>query len=167
MLAALAAALFIAAPLGAIDVPQNADEFRREVSKGARAMKFETRVVNRPFEDVYRSLEARTAPCLDVTVQRSAHVGYYERSSSDYTPKLRRIGADRAEFILQVAHNPRGVGHTPPPGGLFLMVADLRRLDASRTEVVLYSPNIGAFKKIPASFIQWAEGAGTECPKLR
>jgi hypothetical protein len=166
-LAALAALLLMAPPLGAIDVPQNPEEFRREVAKGARGAKMETRVVDRPFEEVYRALEARTTPCLDVTVKRSAHVGYYERSSSDYTPALRRLGPDRAEFILQVAHNPRGVGHTPPPGGLYLMVADVKRVGPSRTELVLYSPTIGAFKKIPASFVQWAEGSGTECPKLR
>jgi hypothetical protein len=167
VLASLAALLLMASPLGAIDVPQTPAEFKREVAKGARGAKMETRVVQRPFEDVYRAIEARTAPCLDVTVKRSAHVGYWERSSSDYNPKLRRLGRDRAEFTLQVAHNPRGVGHTPPPGGLYLMVADLKRAGASRTEVVLYSPTIGAFKRIPASFMQWAEGSGTDCPKLR
>ena len=166
-LAALAAALLLAPPLRAIDVPQTAEEFRREVAKGARGAKMETRVVDLPFEEVYRALEARTTPCLDVTVQRSAHVGYWERSSSDYNPTLRRLGRDRAEFILQVAHNPRGVGHTPPPGGLYLMVADVQRAGASRTEVVLYSPTIGAFKRIPASFMQWAEGSSTDCPKLK
>ena len=166
-LAALAAILLIASPLGAIDVPQNPEEFRREVAKGARGAKMETHVVDRPFEEVYKAIEARTSPCLDVTVKRSANVGYWERSSSDYTPTLRRLGRDRAEFTLQVAHNPRGVGATPPPGGLYMMVADLKSAGASRTEVVLYSPTIGAFKRIPASFMQWAEGSGTDCPKLR
>ena len=165
--AALAGTLLVASPLRAIDVPQNSDEFRHEVAQGARGAKMETRVVDRPFEEVYRSVEARTTPCLDVTVKRSANVGYWERSSSDYTPALRRLGRDRAEFTLQVAHNPRGVGATPPPGGLYLMVADLKRSGPSRTEVVLYSPTIGAFKKIPASFMEWAEGSGTDCPKLR
>lgn len=167
LLAALAACLLIAPPVDAIDVPQNADEFRREVSKGARGARMETRVIDRPFEEVYRALEARCTPCLDVTVKRSANVGYYERSQSDYNPKLRRLGPDRAEFTLQVAHNPRGVGHTPPPDGLYLMVADVKRVGPSRTEVVLYEPTIGAFKRIPASFLQWAEGSGTDCPKLK
>lgn len=166
-LATLAAALLIASPLVAIDVPQNPEEFRTEVAKGARGAKMETHMVDRPFEEVYQAVEARSTPCLDITVKRSANVGYWERSSSDYTPTLRRLGRDRAEFTLQVAHNPRGVGATPPPGGLYLMVADLKRVGASRTEVVLYSPTIGAFKRIPASFVQWAEGSGTDCPKLR
>jgi hypothetical protein len=167
VLAALAGLFLITSPLLAIYVPQTPEEFRREVAKGARGAKMETRVVARPFEAVYKAVEARTAPCLDVTVKRSANVGYWERSSSDYNPKLRRVGTDRAEFTLQVVHNPRAVGSSPPPGGLYLMVADLKRAGASKTEVVLYSPTIGAFKKIPASFMEWAEGSSTDCPKLR
>ena len=76
------------------------------------------------------------------------------------------VGPERAEFTLQVVHRPRGVGHTPPPRGLYVMAADLKRAGASRTEVVLYRPSIG-FKDITKSFLQWAEGSGTDCPKLR
>lgn len=156
-----------APPAAAIDVPQTAEEFKREVAKGARATKMETRVVERPFDKVYAELEARTTQCLDVTVKRSAYVGYHERSSSDFTPTLRRLGSDRAEFTLQVAHNPRGVGHKPPPGGLYMMVVELKRAGPSRTELVLYNPNIGYYKKIPKAFVSWAEGTPADCPKFR
>jgi hypothetical protein len=166
-LAVLAALLLVAPPIEAIDVPQTPEEFKSAVAKGARGAKVETVVIERPFEEVYRALEARTSPCLDVTVKRSSYVGYHERSSSDFNPKLRRIGPDRAEFTLQVAHNPRGVGHTPPPEGLYMMAVDLKRVGPARTEVVLYSPTIGYYKRIPKSFVSWAEGASTECPKMK
>ena len=97
---------------------------------------------------------------------RTAHVGYVEVSSSDYTPTLRRIDKERAEFTLQVAHNPRGVGHTPPPGGLYMMAADLRSIDADHTEIVIYRPGIGV-KKILESMRQWLAGDPAPCPKLR
>jgi hypothetical protein len=66
---------------------------------------------------------------------------------------------------LQVIHRPRGIGHTPPPGGLYVMAADLRSLGQGKTEIVLYRPTIG-FKKITKSFIQWSSDEIDECPKL-
>lgn len=158
--------LLAASPAAAIEVPQTREEFVQAVAAGARGAKMETVVVERGFDDVYRALEARTNPCLDMEVRRTAHVGYVERSSSDYNPTLRRLSGDRAELTLQVVHRPRGVGHTPPPGGLFVMAADIRRAGPSRTEVVLYRPTMG-FKDITRALLQWAEGASTDCPKLK
>ncbi len=114
---------------------------------------------------MYAVLKERATACLDVEVKRTAYVGYVERSSSDYTPTVRRVGKDRAEFTLQVAHNPRGVGHTPPPGGLFMMAADLRSIGGG-TEIVLYRPKIGV-KKIVASLKEWFAADPAPCPKLR
>ncbi|HET6374090.1 MAG TPA: hypothetical protein VFG76_12345 [Candidatus Polarisedimenticolia bacterium] len=162
----LATLLLTAAPAGAIDVPQTREEFVRVVAEGARGVKMETLVVERSFDEVYKTLESRTSPCLDIEVQRTAYVGYVERSSSDYNPALKRLGADRAEFTLQVVNRPRGVGHTPPPGGLYILAADFKRAGPSRTEVVLYRPTIG-FKDITKSLMQWAEGSDTDCPKLK
>jgi hypothetical protein len=128
--------------------------------------KMESFTVERGFDEVYRTLEARTAPCLDLEVRRTANVGYTEVSSSDYNPTLKRLGRDRAEFTLQVVNRPRGVGATPPSGGIFLMAVDLKRAGATRTEVVLYRPTMG-FKDIAKSLRQWAEGVSTDCPKLK
>ena len=160
-------ALFLTAqPAGAIWVPQTKEEFVDAVAKGTKGAKMETVTVERSFDEVYRTLEARTAPCLDHKVERTAYVGYVEHSSSDYNPSLRRVGRDQAEFTLQVVHNPRGVGHTPPAGGLYVMALDVKRAGASRTEVVLYRPVMG-FKNISKSLIEWAEGSSTDCPKLK
>jgi hypothetical protein len=161
-----AALLVTAPPAGAIDVPQTREEFVRVVAAGARGVKMETFVVERGLDEVYRTLEARTAPCLDVEVRRSAYVGYQENSSSDYNPTLSRPGPDLAEFTLQVVNRPRGVGHTPPPGGLYIMAADLKEAGPSRTEVLLYRPTIG-FKDITKSFMEWVDGSATDCPKLK
>jgi hypothetical protein len=165
-LVALAAFLLTAPPAGAIDVPQTRQEFVRAVTEGARGAKKETLVVERDFDEVYKTLASLTTPCLDKEVKRSAYVGYWENSSSDYNPTLEKLGPDRAELTLQVVHRPRGVGHTPPPGGLYIMAADLVRAGPSRTEVVLYRPTIG-FKDIAKTFVAWTEGDDTDCPKLK
>src|SRR5262245_18361356 len=126
-----------AAPCLAIDVPRSRDEFVKAVEDG-RGAAVETMTIDRPLDAVYPVLEERAKTCLDVQINRTAYVGYVERSSSDCNTTVRRVATDKAEFTLQVAHNPRGVGHTPPPGGLFMMAADLRSIDANHTEVVLY-----------------------------
>lgn len=160
-------ALGFVLPLAAIQVPQTRREFVQAVAAGAGATEMETFVVERGFEQVYGLLQSKTSECLDVRVERSGFVGnQMEVSSSDYNPTLKRAGGSRAEFALQVVHRPCGVGHKPPPGGLYVMAADLRSLGRGRTEVVLYRPTIG-FKKIVRSFREWAAGEDAACPKLR
>ncbi len=150
----------------AIDVPQTRQEFVEAVAAGAGATTVEELTVDRPLQIVYALLEERAKTCLDVEVKRTGYVGYVERSSSDYNPTVRRVAEDRAEFTLQVAHNPRGVGHTPPPGGLFFMAADLRAIDEAHTEIVLYRSTMGV-KKLVAALKEWFAGEPAPCPKLK
>jgi hypothetical protein len=158
-------ALASAAPAAMIDVPQTRQEFVQAVESGKGA-EVETLRIDQPLDRVFAVLEERTSACLDVQVKRTGYVGYVERSSSTYHPTLRRIGMDRVEFTLQVEHNPRGVGHVPPPGGLFMMAADLQSIDDAHTEVVLYQPKIGV-KKITESLMRWFAADPAPCPKLR
>lgn len=162
---ALVTVLACTAPSFAIEVPQTREEFVKAVVDG-RGATVETIKVDQPLDKIYPVLEERAKTCLDVEVKRTAYVGYVERSSSDYNPTVRRIGQDKAEFTLQVQHNPRGVGHTPPPGGLYMLAADLRAIDDAHTEVLLYKPNIGAGKVIP-SLKEWVVAKAASCPKLR
>lgn len=155
-----------ARPAAAIEVPQNRQDFVVAVAAGARGTTTEKIAVDRGFEKVYGLLKEKSAACLDVTVNRRANVGgYMEVSSSDYNPTLRMAGAHHAEFALQAVHRPRGVGHTPPPGGLYMMAADIRSIGVNRTEVVLYVPKMG-FKKITGAFKRWVAGEDAACPKM-
>jgi hypothetical protein len=164
-LVALGVLLLSAQPAGAIWVPQTREEFVNAVAKGTRGAKMETVTVERGFDEVYRDLEARMAPCLDQKVERTAYVGYVEHSSSDYNPTFRKVGREQAEFALQVVHFPRGIGEKTGPGGLYIMAADLKRA-GSGTEIVLYRPTM-VYKNIAKSLIEWAEGSATDCPKLK
>ena len=152
------------APAAAIDVPQTREEFVQAIASG-RGAGPEAMRVEQPLENVYAVLEERLAACLDKKVERTAYVGYVERSSTDYNPTLRRLGGDGAEFTLQVEHRPRPVGGTIPTGGLFMMAADIRS-SGGGTEIVLYRPKIGA-GKITESLKQWLSGQPAACPKLR
>ena len=165
----LATLLFLAAAPSAyaIWVPQTREEFVKAVAEGARMTKVETITVDRSFAQVYSLLEEKTSSCLDVLVKRSGYVGtHMEVSSSDYNPTLKKIGRGRAVFALQVIHRPRGIGHKPPPGGLYVMAADITALGKNETRVVLYRPKMG-FGKIRKAFNKWAAGEDVRCPKMR
>lgn len=162
-----ASLLTITSVLFAIQVPQSRTEFIEAVAAGRGPTKVETVTVDRSLDDVVATLEQKSAECLDVVVKRSGYVGtHMEVSSSDYNPTLERIDADSAAFALQVEHRPRGVGHKPPPGGLYVMAADLTAIDEHRSEIVLYRPTMG-FKKIAVSFKGWLDGSNEGCPKLK
>jgi len=166
-LSILVALIALAVPVPAIQVPQTRREFVDAVAKGARSVKMETFVVERSFGEVYAILQKRVMKCLDVEVKRSGFVGnQMEVSSSDYNPTLRKVGADKAEFSLQVVHRPRGIGPTIPPGGLYIMAADVRSKGKGRTEVVLYRPTMG-YKDLTRSLRQWAAAEDADCPKLK
>ena len=149
----------------AIDVPQTREAFVQAIASG-RGANIEILNVNQTLDTVYAVLEERAGACLDVEVPHIANVGYVEKSSTDYNPTVRRIAADRAEFTLQIAYTPRGVGDAPPPGGLFMLAADLQSIDGVRTEIVLYKPKIGV-KTIASSLMHWFAGDPAPCPKLR
>jgi hypothetical protein len=158
--------LALVVPVAAIEVPQSRKEFVQAVSEGRGATKMESLTSENGLDHLYALLEKKSAACLDKTVKRTGYVGYYEVSTSDYNPSLKRVGSGKAEFSLQVVHNPRGVGHTPPPGGLYIMAADLKAVAGNRTQVVLYEPTIG-FKNIAKTLRLWLEGENADCPKLK
>ena len=157
----------LAVPVPAIQIPQTRREFVEAVAGGARSVKMETFVVERSLGEVYAILQKRVMKCLDVEVKRSGFVGnQMEVSSSDYNPTLRKVGADKAELSLQVVHRPRGIGPTIPPGGLYIMAADVRSTGKGRTEVVLYRPTMG-YKDLTRTLRQWTAGEDADCPKMK
>jgi hypothetical protein len=160
------ALLLVAVPAAAIDVPQSRQEFVKAVTKGARGASMETFTAGRDFETIYRLVEKKAAACLDVEVKRSANVGYWERSSSDYNPTVRRAGNGKGEFALQVIHRPRAIGEKTSAGGLYIMAADMQSLGGGRTKIVFYQPTIG-HKKITKSVKSWLSGEDAPCPKMK
>lgn len=122
-LAGLSAGLILTA---CVQMPQTREEFRAAVAKGAFSAKAESFAVNKNFKQAVTHLSAKTDACLNKVVERSMMQGMYqEHTRSTYRAKVKTPTANRAEFTMQVMHNPRGVGADPPPGGFYLMVADI------------------------------------------
>lgn len=154
-------------PVSAFQVPQSRQEFMSAVAADGRGTATEKFTVDAGLDTIYKLLREKSSSCLDVEVRRSGFVGdHMEVTSSDYNPTLKKVGASKIEFALQVVHRPRAIGEKAPPGGLYLMAADIRPLGASRSEVVLYRPTIG-FKKIVNSLKEWVAGENTDCPKMK
>lgn len=166
VLLVLALVLLVPSFAIAIWVPQTHQEFVKAVGDGARMMRAETLEVDADLEAIHALLARKAPECLDVKVERSAYVGYWERSSSDYNPTLRRAGKGKVELSIQVVHRPRGVGAKPPPGGLYVMAADLRSLGKNRTQVALYYPSMG-YKPVVKALKQWVSGEDAACPKFK
>lgn len=165
----LAAPLLMAAATSAhaIDVPQTREEFVKAVADGAKMTTVETFTVDQSFGRIYGLLEEKSSSCLDVLVKRSGFVGNQMHvTSSDYNPTLRKVGRGRAQFALQVVHRPRGIGHKPPAGGLFVMAADITAVGKNKTRIDLYRPKMG-FGKIRKALHKWAAGEDARCPKIK
>lgn len=154
-------------PAAAFQVPQTRQEFVNAVAAGGRGTTTEKFTVDRGLGEVYSLLKERSSTCLDIEVRHSGFVGnQMEVTSADYNPTLKKIGKDKVEFALQVVHRPRAIGEKAPPGGLYVMAANIRPLGGRRSEVLLYRPTIG-FKKVVNSFKQWVAGEDAGCPKMR
>ena len=163
-LTALLLAVFL--PVAAA-VPQSRREFIAAVTAGARGAAVEKFTVDRGVDSIYALLRKKSVACLDVEVRRSGNVGgTMEVTSSDYNPTTTMTAGRKLEFSLQVVHRPRAIGENAPPGGLYIMAADVRPLGGGRSEVVLYRPTIG-FKKIVGAVRQWTSGEDADCPKVR
>ena len=128
--------------------------------------KAENFVVNKSFKQAVPNLTAKTESCLNKVVERSMTQGMYrERSQSTYRANVVRHSANRAEFTMQVKHNPRGVGADPPPGGYYLIVADIEEASPSSIKVNLYRPTMGHGDTVDA-IRNWLQGKDDACPKL-
>lgn len=149
-----------------VQQPQTREEFRTVVTKGAFSAKAENFVVNKSFKQAIPNLTTKTESCLNKVVERSMTQGmYHERSQSTYRANVVRPTANRAEFTMQVKHNPRGVGADPPPGGYYLIVADIEEASPSSIKVNLYRPTMGHGDTVDA-IRNWLQGKDDACPKL-
>ena len=162
---AIAAVMALGAAGCAVNYPQNADEFRRELP-GAFMGSVQSFETSRSLRDIGRTFQSRAPECLSVKVRTvSQSSTSYQNIVATYKPTV-VVTEKRAEIHLQ-RHYERGV-ITPgkePEGGHYMLVADATPLDRNRTQVVIYAPKMGADPIIRA-ISAWAKGESTGCPDM-
>ena len=162
---AIAVAAVVGAAGCAMNYPQNADEFRRDLP-GSIMGSVQTFETNRPLRDIGRTFQSRAPECLSVKVRTvSQSSTSYQNIVAAYKPTV-VVSEKRAEIHLQ-RHYERGV-LTPgkePEGGHYMLVADATPLERNRTRIDIYAPKAGADAVIRA-ISAWAKGESTGCPDM-
>src|SRR5262245_42150198 len=149
-----------------IQQPQTREEFRAAVSNGAFSAKTEQFMINKSFKQAVPLLTAKTDTCLNKVVERHMMQGMYqEHTRSTYRAMVVTPAANRAELTMQVMHNPRGVGPAPPPGGYYLLAADIEEATPNSIRVSLYRPTLGHGDTVDA-IRSWLNGKDDACPRL-
>ncbi len=148
----------------AISVPQSADEFRSTVDAGGFGTHKETHAIKRPFNAVYANMKEMAQQCLSVEISSSVSQGAnVSASRSTYRPSVEKSGHQSASLILQVIHSPQPVGATIPPGGLYMLIADINGVSANETRLVMYGGSVGQ-AELFAGVEQWLGGQDKNCP---
>ena len=106
-----------------VQMPQNAEDFRKAVADGAMLAKTETYEVNRPLSAVAATFQRRAPECLKVSVRTvSQTTTSYQNILTEYTPTV-VAGKERVELHVQQLHKTGVIYPSKPPeGGIYLLV---------------------------------------------
>ena len=143
--------------------PQTAEEFRKAVP-GAFMAKVESMEVNRPYEEVSRTIEEKAPECLNIAIRTVSQTTMsYQVIVTEYKPTV-RVTDQRTELHVQ-QHHKQGVLKVTkePEGGYYLLVADASPISGGRTRLDVYGPSIGHDTLIRA-VKGWATGDNIGCP---
>ena len=150
---------------GCISHPQTAEEFRKAVP-GAFSATVETFEVDRPFNQVANTFQKMGPNCLSKTIKTTSQTNMsYQVIVTTYKPTV-LVTANKAELHVQ-QHHEQGVVNVSkePDGGYYLLVADARPINKSKTRVDLYRPSMG-FGVLTQAVKNWATGENVGCPDL-
>ena len=150
---------------GCISHPQTAEEFRKAVP-GAFSATVETFEVDRPFNQVANTFQKMGPNCLSKTIKTTSQTNMsYQVIVTTYKPTV-LVTANKAELHVQ-QHHEQGVVNVSkePDGGYYLLVADARPINKSKTRVDLYRPSMG-FGVLIQAVKNWATGENVGCPDL-
>ncbi len=151
---------------GAASGPQTVAEFRNGVSNGlgGGATK-DTFEVDRPLAQVGASFQRLASECLSVAIRTTEFqpgVSFHVVTST-YKPTV-HVSSSVAE--LQVQLSQRGnIIHLAkePEGGYYLLVADARPVNATKTRIDLHRFPIGHVQ-LAEAVRAWASGTSVTCP---
>lgn len=148
-----------------VQMPQNAEDFRKAVAGGAMLTKTETYEVNRPLSAVAATFQRRAPECLRLAVRTvSQTTTSYQNILTEYTPTV-VAGKERVELHVQQLHKTGVIYPSKPPeGGIYLFVADATA-DGKRTKIRIYGPSKG-YDVLHRAVRGWADGTNLGCPDM-
>ena len=150
---------------GCVQMPQNAEEFRK-AAPGALMAKTDSYEVNRPLRQVAAAFQRRAPECLNVEVRTVSRTSTsYQNILTAYKPTV-VVNAERAELHVQQLHKTGVVYPSKPPeGGTYLIVADAYPLPGNRTRIQTFGPSKG-YDVLYRAIRGWASGDNLGCPDL-
>jgi hypothetical protein len=146
--------------------PENAADFRNGVANGlySGATK-ETFEVDRPLAQVGASFQRLASECLSKAVHFTEHQPGVSFISGTYTYKPTvHMSASMAELSFQRSVSGPGIIHVTkePEGGVYLLVANARPVNAAKTRIDLYRFPFG-FSQLVQAVRDWSSGTSATC----
>ena len=146
-------------------MPQNADEFRKELP-GAFLGEVEKFEVDRSFTDIGKTFQKMAPKCLDVTIKSTSQTSTsYQVIVTKWNPTV-KVTKQKAELHIQQLHE-QGVMNVykVPPGGYYMMVVDATPTGENKSQVTMYRSSVGNDTLVKA-IKGWASGKNLGCPDL-
>lgn len=147
-------------------MPQNADEFRQALAKGAFLTKVETYEVDRSTADIGKTFEKYAPKCLDKRIETiSQSRTSYQHIITKYTPTV-IVSKNRTELHLQEKHEQGVMAiYEEPEAGHYFLVVDATPIGKNKSRIDFYRPSMG-FKNMMTAIRNWTEGKNLGCPDL-
>lgn len=162
-----AAVLLLSAYAPVQKSPQSREQFKSYVANAnAPGSKAETISVSRDYAAVLAVLEEKMTKCFNRTF-RSRTAGAFggTEGTTTYRTSINKPSATKAELTVQLQFSPAG-GAKAPPGGFYLLAADVSGAAAGKTTVALYGAVSGPYGDTYKVTKAWAEGGNPDCPRL-
>ncbi len=144
-----------------IGAPQSREEFVEKVKPGGFGRKAEHMTVNRSFNTVVGDLRNFSDKCLNVRVSRGANLRTHEvGGSTTYHPKF-TSNSKKTSLSIQEEYGNKRANSGAPPGGLFVVVTELRPIGDGKTQVDIYHLLKG---ELVDPMKEWISGGKHQCP---
>lgn len=161
-------AVFLLAVTGCvahIGAPQSRDEFVAMIKPGGLFKNVDKSTVSRPFNAVVADVKDYSNRCLSVRTTRAPNYATKESGgSTTFRPKLEETAKNAAALSVQEEYGDKHANTGAPPGGIFVLAAELRGAGANQTDVeIYYITSRGSM----AEFLKkWAAGDKARCPAM-
>lgn len=148
-----------------IGAAQTRDEFKVQTKGGGMLTREEHTTVSRPIKAVVADVKGYADKCLNVSVTTGPNYAFKEVGGTmHYHAKIDTDKEGVVTLSLQSEQGRESARHGAPPGGLFMMVAEMRAADASTTRIT-FNYVITANSAVE-HMKQWANGDKGRCPKF-